>query len=208
MAKPDTIRKIAEIEAANGLRQFDLGLDIIRYFLDPERPFRLQPSHIRQLQEVAVKNLEPDAGEWRTTQVGISKSKHRPPEAHLVPSLVQSMCDYINNNWHEKSPFHLAAYVMWRINWIHPFAEGNGRTSRIVSYIILSTSLGYELPGSPSIPQQIQNDRTNYFKALEESDGAFLEEKIDVTAMEETLKNMLANQLLSVINAGDSVNQI
>lgn len=118
------------------------------------------------------------------------------------------MCDYINNNWHEKSPFHLAAYVMWRINWIHPFAEGNGRTSRIVSYIILSTSLGYELPGSPSIPQQIQNDRTNYFKALEESDGAFLEEKIDVTAMEETLKNMLANQLLSVINAGDSVNQI
>jgi Fic family protein len=120
--------------------------------------------------------------------------------------LMQEMCDYVSDNWHEQSPFHLAAYVMWRINWIHPFPDGNGRTSRIASYVVLSTALGNELPGAPSIPQQIQNNRTNYFKALEEADAAAREQKIDVTAMEEMLKNMLANQLLSVIEAGDKIN--
>lgn len=199
--------EIAEIEAANGLRQFDTGLDLIRYFLDPERPIRLQPSHVRELQKIAVEGLEPDAGEWRTTPVAISKSKHTPPRPHLVPALMQELCDYVNDNWHELSPFHLAAYVMWRINWIHPFSEGNGRTSRIASYVVLSAALGYELPGVPSIPEQIQNDRTSYFRALEAADAAERDGATDVSAMEEALKGMLANQLLSVIEAGDAVNR-
>ncbi len=154
--------QVAEIEVANGLRQFDLGLSMIRHFLDPERPFTLHPSLIRQLHKEAVNGLEPDAGEWRTGKVGIHESLHQPPGPHLVPNLVQEMCDYINNNWHEETPFHLSAYAMWRLNWIHPFTEGNGRTSRIVSYLVLSVCLGYELPGVPSIPQQIQDDRTHY----------------------------------------------
>lgn len=180
---------------------------MIRYFLEPDRPFRLQPSHIRQLQKTAVLGLELDAGELRTTSVGIHKSKHNPPEPHLVPSLVQEMCDYVNDNWHEQSPFHLAAFAMWRVNWIHPFSEGNGRTSRIVSYLVLSTALGYELPGAPTIPEQIQSDRTNYFRALESADKAASEGNFDVSDMEKALKNMLATQLLAVIQAGDEVNR-
>ena len=197
--------QVAEIEVANGLRQFDLGLDMIRYFLDPERPFALHPSLIRQLQKEAVNGLELDAGEWRAGRVGIHKSRHQPPEPHLVPNLVQEMCDYINNNRHETTPFHLSAYAMWRLNWIHPFTEGNGRTSRIVSYLVLSVGLGYELPGVPSIPQQIQDDRTLYFRALTSADQAWRDSQLDISMMEETIKNMLAKQLLSVIEAGGVV---
>ncbi|MEX2616464.1 MAG: Fic family protein [Alphaproteobacteria bacterium] len=201
-----TPEEIAEVEAANGLRQFDLGLEMIRYFLDPERPFSLRTSHIRELQKVAVQGLEADAGEWRSGKVRIEKSRHTPPEPHLVPSLCQEMCDYVNNNWHERTPFHLSAYVMWRINWIHPFSEGNGRTSRIVSYVLLCTALGYELPGSPSIPQQIQENRGGYFSALEAADAAYRRNsEVDVTSMEEAIKNMLARQLLSVIEAGSGI---
>lgn len=61
-------------------------------------------------------------------------SKHEPVGAHLVPELVEDMCDYVNDHWDESTPIHLAAYLMWRLNWIHPFADGNGRTSRIISY--------------------------------------------------------------------------
>ena len=113
------------------------------------------------------------------------------------------MCEYVNTNLHERSPFHLSAYVMWRHNWIHPFTDGNGRTSRMLSYIVLSVLLGYELPGSPTIPELIQNDRSTYFEALESADAADRSGTLDVSAMEKLLKGMLATQLLSVIEAAD-----
>lgn len=113
------------------------------------------------------------------------------------------MCDYVNDNWHEKTAFHLSAYVMWRLNWIHPFSDGNGRTSRTTSYIVLCASLNTLLPGSPTILQQIQDDRTAYFRALEHADEAALSGTIDVSEMETAIKGMLARQLLSVIEQAD-----
>jgi Fic family protein len=111
------------------------------------------------------------------------------------------MCEYVNDNLHIKNAFHLASYVMWRHNWIHPFVDGNGRTSRVLSYIVLSICAGYVLPGTPTIPEQIQEDRAEYFKALEAADSVWREEqRIDVSEMEKMLTNMLAKQLLSVIN--------
>jgi Fic family protein len=52
------------------------------------------------------------------------------------------MCDYVNDQWSVRTALHLAAYVMWRLNWIHPFTDGNGRTSRISSYVILTIKAG------------------------------------------------------------------
>jgi Fic family protein len=93
---------------------------------------------------------------------------------------------------------------MWRLNWIHPFSDGNGRTSRVTSYIVLCAALKTLLPGSPSIPQQIQDDRSTYFRALELADAAFANDNvIDVSAMESALKQMLARQLLAVIEQAD-----
>ena len=113
------------------------------------------------------------------------------------------MCDYVNDNWHERNAFHLAAYVMWRLNWIHPFADGNGRTSRTLSYLILCIKLGYRLPGTITIPQQIEVDKTHYIDALEACDVASTDTEADVGPMEIMLKNMLAKQLLSVIEAAE-----
>jgi Fic family protein len=116
------------------------------------------------------------------------------PPAHLVPELVEGLCDYVNENWKKKTPLHLSAYVMWRLNWIHPFDDGNGRTSRIVSYVVLMISSDFILPGTPTIPDQIVSDRRGYFNALDQADEAG---RLDVTAMEELLSGMLARQLAS-----------
>ena len=83
---------------------------------------------------------------------------------------------------------------MWRLNWIHPFDDGNGRTSRIVSYVVLMISSDFILPGTPTIPDQIVSDRRGYFNALDQADEAG---RLDVTAMEELLSGMLARQLAS-----------
>ena len=91
----------------------------------------------------------------------------------------------------------MAAYVLWRMNWIHPFADGNGRTARIPSYIVLSTKLNSLLPGAPTIPEQIAADKQPYYKALEWADESWKREILALSRMEEMLEGMLANQLLS-----------
>ena len=192
------------LEIDNGLRQFDYALEAINYFIDPERPFALRPTLIRELQSIAVLGIEERPGEWRSGPIQITKSEHVPPGHHLVNILVTELCDYINNHWHEASPFNLSSYAMWRLNWIHPFDDGNGRTSRVLAYVILSIKLGYVLPGSPTIPQQIESDRAHYFEGLEAADAAFkADETIDLSVLETALKGMLAAQLLSVIEAAD-----
>jgi len=111
--------------------------------------------------------------------------------------MVDDMCKYINENF-GKSPLHLAAYVMWRHNWIHPFMGGNGRTSRGLSYLILNIRLGFNLPGQNTIAQQIEKNRKPYIDALEAADDSARNGEVDLSEMEELLSNMLAAQLLFV----------
>jgi Fic family protein len=106
------------------------------------------------------------------------------------------MCDYVNENWDDKSAVHLAAYVMWRLNWIHRFADGNGRTSRAASYLVLCVKSGYLLPGDKTIPEQITDNRQPYYDALEAADETFVKGTLDLTAMEDLLSAALATQLL------------
>lgn len=189
----------ADQEIANGLLQYDLGTNYIKFFLEPDRPFALRSGLIKELQAVAVRGLDDRPGEYRMVPVAISQRAHTPPSAHLVGGLVEEMCDYVNDNWHTKVAFHLAAYVMWRLNWIHPFADGNGRTSRVASYIVLCTKLGSDPGGKYPIPLQIQQNRTPYFDALEAADEAWQRGVLDVSAMEKMLTDMLAFQLLKLL---------
>ena len=198
-----------EVESLNALRQFDQGVEIVRSFIERERPFKLRVSMLLGLHRTALDGLSSYAGNFRPGHVAIEQSKHEPPPAHLVPELVEEFCDYVNENWDTASPLHLAAYAMWRINWIHPFADGNGRTSRIVSYILLCTKLGYLVPGTNSIPDQITANRDPYFDALDAADEAWRSDTLDVTKMEKLLSGLLAAQLLSVVeDAGHTAPEV
>jgi Fic family protein len=189
----------AEREARNGLLQFDTGMRIVEEWTsDPSRQFKLRLSTILGLHRVALDGISAYAGNFRPSGVTIQGSKHEPPGAHLVPELIEDMCDYVNTHW-EESALHLSAYLMWRLNWIHPFADGNGRTSRILSYVVLSIRLGYRLPGTPTIPEQIVENRDPYFSALDAADAATKENRVDVLKMETMLQGMLAKQLMGII---------
>jgi Fic family protein len=186
----------AEAEARNGLRQYDFGIKTIQSGLE-QPSFRLRLSLVLSLQREALAGISIYAGNFRPAGVKIEGSKHDPVGAHLVPELVEEMCDYVNSNWENSTPLHLAAYIMWRLNWIHPFADGNGRTSRILSYVVLSIRAGVLLPGTPTIPDQIVDNRGPYFDALDAADEAWKERRVDVSKMEELLGGMLAKQLAS-----------
>ena len=121
----------AEAEARNGFRQYDAGINTIRTALD-RGFFKLRPSLVLSLQREALVGISMFAGNYRPAGVSIEGSKHEPVGAHLVPELIEEMCDYVNDRWEKSTPIHLAAYLMWRLNWIPPLADGNGRTSRIL----------------------------------------------------------------------------
>lgn len=189
----------AHQEAKNGLRQFDNAIEQIEYWLQPERPFKLRPSAILTLNRLALDGLSRYAGNFRPSDVEIHGSKHRPPPAHLVPGLVEELCDYVNDNWN-RAPIHLASFILWRLNWIHPFVDGNGRTTRALSFVVLCVRLGYRVPGTNTIPEQISRNKDPYYKALELADVAYDKNKrIDVSAMEDLVSTLLANQLASVL---------
>ena len=193
----------ARQEAENGLRQFDEVIQRINDSLQPDRPFKLRPSAILSLHRRALDGISSFAGLFRPG-IEIRGSKHRPPGAHLVAELVEQLCDYVNENWSKASALHLASYVLWRMNWIHPFVDGNGRTSRATSYLVLCVRLGYVLPGTRTIPEQISLDKNPYYTALEAADRANAEGGIDLREMETLLESLLAAQLVSVIDAARS----
>jgi Fic family protein len=147
------------------------------------------------LHREALDGLSLHAGIFRPGAVEIGKSTHPPPPGHLVHGLIEELCDYVNDYWERSTPLHLAAYVMWRLNWIHPFVDGNGRTSRIVSYVVLSIRAGYVPCGSPSIPDQIVQNRGPYFDALEDADKAWKQNILGLSKMESLLETLLARQL-------------
>lgn len=146
-------------EAENAIRQFDRVLDMIDDVARGGRPFKLRTSKILDLHRCALEGLSAYAGNFRPGPVIIGKSKHTPPKAHLVAELIEEMCDYVNGHWQQQTAVELCAYVMWRLNWIHPFADGNGRTSRALAYLILCARVGDRLPGRKTVPEQMR--RTN-----------------------------------------------
>lgn len=190
----------ARLETRNALEQFDAVIGLIEQFTGPDHPpFRLRTSTILQLQRMALKGLSAYAGVFRPAGVDIGGSVHKPVEAYLVPTRVEEMCDYVTDNW-PKPAIHLMAYVLWRLNWIHPFTDGNGRTARAVAYLVLCTRLGYRLPGTKTIPELIAADKDPYYLALEAADAG------DLTALEKLLSALLATQLVDVHRAATEGN--
>jgi Fic family protein len=116
------------------------------------------------------------------------------------------MCNYVNQHWNDRNAIQLAAYVLWRMNWIHPFADGNGRTARVVSYIVLSVKLKSLLPGTPTTPDQIAADKSPYYEQLENADAGWKAERLHLSGMELMLEGMLAEQLLHATEEAVFVN--
>lgn len=196
----DEVQRAAR-EAENAIRQFDRVLDIIEAVHRDRRPFRLRNSIIQDLHRVALDGLSLYAGNWRPGSIIIGQSKHTPPPAHLVAGLMEEMCDWVNGQWSEKTPIQLSSYVMWRLNWIHPFDDGNGRTSRAVAYLVLCAAAGTRFPGRVTIPELIASNKQPYYDALEAADASEANGQLSLEAMESLLEACLAKQLTDAFEA-------
>jgi Fic family protein len=173
-------------------------IEIITDFVANSERTVLSPPLIKELHRLAVDGVDDDRpGQYRNTDDGeISGSKHELPTRKQIEALVDDLCS-VANTW-TSDPIELAAYVLWRLNWIHPFMDGNGRTARAAAYIVLSTKLGRVLPGSKTIMEQLSWHRLKYYSSLEAADKALASTgKPDVSLMTTLLKDLLEYQLNS-----------
>lgn len=80
------------------------------------------------LNHVAVANISQFGGRFRREPIYVGN--HRPPHFNEVDDWMDRLISTVQENWYVWTPTELAAYGLWRLNWIHPFIEGNGRTAR------------------------------------------------------------------------------
>lgn len=91
---------------------------------------------------------------------------HTPPSFKEIEGLMQSFCDFFNNNPKEEfiHPIVKASILHFLIGYIHPFVDGNGRTARALFYWYLLKN-GYWLTEYLSISRVILKTKTQYEKA-------------------------------------------
>jgi Fic family protein len=162
---------------------------------------------LQEMNRLAVLDLEPLAGAWRDGPCTIRGSGHVPPDHREIPALVDDMLARgLELTRHDA--VEAAAFVLWRICWIHPFAEGNGRVARAFSYAALSAGLlvglprevvehlGATMPGTTTVPNRLKMNRLRYQRALEAADAAQTRGACDVSELTTLLERCLKGQLV------------
>ena len=102
---------------------------------------------------------------------------------------------FIHENWTiYEHPTQIAAYALWRLNWIHPFIEGNGRTARAACYYLICLRQEKLLGGTKIVPERIRENREPYYAGLKASDLAWEEGQYDVDELTVYLESLLKGQ--------------
>ena len=149
---------------------------------------------ITQLHYITIDKIYPCAGNFRTGGVAIKQSDHKPPRSAHVLGHVENMVEWVNAS--DRDPLQTAAYLLWRMNWIHPFFGGNGRVSRALTNLAINVLLGFRLPGRRALNQYIADNRNQYFEALREADTAWQDASVaNVGRLTELLDRLLRQQL-------------
>jgi len=119
---------------------------------------------IREFNEIVMRDIEREwAGRYRNSNAIIGGAAHTPPEAVAVPQLMQELIRWTNSEGRKLHPVELAAVFHHRLVHIHPFFDGNGRTTRLAMNVILLRA-GYPLVVI------LKNDRQRYYRLLAEAD--------------------------------------
>ena len=145
------------------------------------------------LNHIAVANISQFGGRFRKEPIYVGD--HKPPHFNEVDDWMDRFISTIQENWYIWTETELAAYCLWRLNWIHPFIEGNGRTARAACYYLLCVRSGSILTGRKMLPERIRDDRAGYEAALKAADRAWDEGHLDFSEMEDYLAGLVQAQL-------------
>lgn len=97
---------------------------------------------ICEIHKIVVKDLNRDGskkpGKYRTADVEITKSSHKPPAHVQVPHLMEELIQLVNTSNEPQYDLLKTAITHHHFTAIHPFDNGNGRTVRLITYAMLT----------------------------------------------------------------------
>lgn len=186
------------LSAGNLNRQYDFVRSAVMAALQTERPY-LSQTVIRALNFHAIACLHTNAGEYRPcpVRVGEGEDQFDPPAHYQVQALMDDFVNQVNRRWDSIDDLTLAAYVLWKINAIHPFINGNGRTARVTCYYVLCLKAGGWLPGAPILPELIRQNRPTYVSALKAVDASSGQNGMNLAPLHSYLEELLEVQMAS-----------
>ena len=143
------------LEATNHAK----ALDWVRELAE-RRKGKISEKELLEIHRLILKGIDDDnAGCYRSVPVRISGSEVILPNPRKVPDLMEEFGKWLIKP-DANHPVEFAAEAHYRLVTIHPYADGNGRTGRLLMNLVL---LMYGFP--PAIIRK--RDRLNYLKALE-----------------------------------------
>jgi len=142
-------------EAVNHRNAIYYVEDIIR----KEEPF--SEWQICNIHQLILRNIDDNAGRYRQQNVLISGATSTPPDYTLLNDKMAQLIDWYNKDAHELHPIERAAKVHADFVGLHPFINGNGRTSRVLMNLELLKA------GYPPCVITVEN-RLAYYEALDQ----------------------------------------
>lgn len=140
------------------------ALEYLYELADADKRNTFSEQLIREINQIVMRDTDKDwAGRYRNSNVIIGGADHTPPEAVEVPRMMQELVDWLRQKRPSMHPVELAAVLHHRLVHIHPFFDGNGRTSRLVMNVVLMQA------GFPLVVI-LKHDRKKYYRTLGEAD--------------------------------------
>ena len=188
------------------LRNYRSALDSISQYLGADSP--VTEGLIREIHKILVKGVrgdKADPGNYRRVQNYIVNSAtndimYTPPPAIDVPILMKELVDWMNQNVDKIAPVLVAGIAQFQFEHIHPFLDGNGRTGRLLSTLLLYKT-GYDFKRLFILSGYYDKDRPAYYAALQ----SVRKNNMDMTEWIGYFVNGLKTQMIEVRAKGEKI---
>ena len=151
----------------------------------------IKSSYILQLHQVLYRYSQRGiGGRFKNTQNYITEIKESgeqivrfmPLDPFETPTAIEKMCESFNRETDacEVDPLILIPAFIVDFLCVHPFNDGNGRMSRLLTTLLLYRA-GYVVGKYVSLESKIEKTKESYYKALEKSDINWNREENDLT---------------------------
>ena len=146
----------------------------------PDMPFTANV--ILQIHALIYRYMPAPGGRWKQTDNdiiardtdGITRIRFKPTPAHLTPiqmdALVQRYAEAADQGTHD--PLVLVPLAVLDFLCIHPFPDGNGRTARLLTLMLLYR-FGYEVGRYISLERVVEESKESYYAALQKSSACW-----------------------------------
>ena len=159
---------------------------------------------VREIHKRLVEGVRGGAGapgEYRKTQNYVVNSAtgetvYTPPPAHDVPALMEELEAWLNRD-RQTHAILISGIAQFQLVHIHPFLDGNGRTSRLLSTLLLYRA-GYDFKRLFTISEYYDRDRVAFYRAIQR----VREQDMDLTGWLEYFVEGLATQMQEVAQRG------